>query len=760
MKAKLLCAICIGIFLSACGGGNDKKNNNNDPENEASVTLNVSGSASAKDGTLGEEQSTAGLLRDWLFGRSARASLHGIAPVAGVPVYLYQVDANGVIVGAALASTTTDSTGTFSFVGDYLFPADAPLVGEYANYIVRAEGLEYLSAYVSGDSADITPGSEATFQLISGRGTTSAKIILAAHSVEDFDKNEIVELGNQVGGETQNLDPEDYTDNDSYTAAIVAAAASNEETASMLANAEAAHQFCGTVTDSGGTGLQGIKILVRDHGEQLKRAVATTDINGDYCVAVQPGSYILGAINRTSTSFAASEWYTSTGGHAFRNEAEKITVADTDTIIPINFSLADGGRFSGTVTSAEAASKTTKNGVTVNFSAGIPLSGIKVLVRNYENYVVLATATTDENGNYTINVAPGDYMVTARNNTRVPYASRIHRVKNNGTAVWQYADRLTITAANTNTLNFGLYEGHVLKVVVTDPDTTPTPGMRIRVDKMSGNPGTAIRGRSNIDGFYRVWLKPATYNVSTKGQRKGNVDISLNGRILTFDKAMVPVTLTTLEPDNSPAGQLKLWFNDELRLTNEIDNADPSVGPYEGYWSNEVTRGDGSSVLWAPRLAGVVNYKLLVRVDGGQFLASQHYHQQNTYLAATMITIPGGSTSYDIGNINMQAGGIFKGKVWKDRGASPTLTTPAANTLVRIRLLGTTADDELLRVKTRGDGTFYVALPAGTYARVMAGSTSGTCATDLDCDVDISPQVVINAGLTTDAGDIELTDIP
>ena len=88
----------------------------------------------------------------------------------------------------------------------------------------------------------------------------------------------------------------------------------------------------GEVLDAEGRPIAGAVVRYHDpadYGVDMHTAKAKTDSSGDYCVNVPDGDYIVGALNFTGTSTAASEWWHTSGTKYSQIDAEKVTVASS-----------------------------------------------------------------------------------------------------------------------------------------------------------------------------------------------------------------------------------------------------------------------------------------------------------------------------------------------------------------------------------------------------------------------------------------------
>ncbi len=129
-----------------------------------------------------------------------------------------------------------------------------------------------------------------------------------------------------------------------------------------------------------------------------RRAFATTGSNGDYALAVTPGTYKLGAYDPARVY--AARFYLDDPTFV---SATPLTIAAGQTLTRFDIALPKAGRVQGRVTDA---------------SSGGALQSITVAA--YDSHgVLVGTATTSANGDYELIVAPGTYKMTAYDNALI-----------------------------------------------------------------------------------------------------------------------------------------------------------------------------------------------------------------------------------------------------------------------------------------------------------------------------------------------------
>ena len=158
----------------------------------------------------------------------------------------------------------------------------------------------------------------------------------------------------------------------------------------LASPASAAGTVSGTVTDVGANPIASIDVFVLDPVWGSTVAQTTTDANGDYSVPVAAGTYRM-LFRDPGTSYA----------DRFSGNAPSFATSSTITVPESGSHVEDvtmielGAVFSGTVTDTGAN----------------PVAGAIVEARTFLD-AVIATATTDASGNYTLpDVGAGTYRI-------------------------------------------------------------------------------------------------------------------------------------------------------------------------------------------------------------------------------------------------------------------------------------------------------------------------------------------------------------
>lgn len=665
-KSLIAACVCSVAMLSGCS---------------SSTQSTMSGTVSAPGGSVAfnEQHGIKEMLAEIFAGKLAHAAITGVSPVgAGVTIELIEVDASGNKVGATLASTITDTDGSYSLVTpDGFVPS--------SKYVIRATGTtETLDTRVTSSTTNnVDPVTDVVSDLVTS----------TASDLSTISTDEITTIQDAVETVAQDVDATGLSAS-TLSSTLLTTATNNEEVANQISSTAAGGQICGNVKDSSSNNLENIVILVRDYGNWVTRAKTKTDASGNYCVNVPYGSgknYIIGALNFTGTSTAASEWW-STGGTAYSQiDAEKVSVPDT-TKLTRNFTLEPGARISGTITAGSGGS----------YTAGTALQNIRVQIRNYQNFFPVAGKKSKSDGTYRINVIPGTYMIAALNKTLQPYASEYYTASG-GVNMYYTADSVTVSAGDKKTINFALSKGYKLTGTILDnTGGNAVTGMRIRINKFGSGP--VVRLRTNKQGKYRVWLAADTYFAEAYGQSISSIDMT-TGNATWSPTGPVTAISTNVKYSGTGVSQAKVWL---------LDSSGATI-------SQEVSSSDGSITLYCKTCA--TNYKAYVLVDDARSWGTSVYDSKTdittnaTAIDATQTTMP---------DINLPAGGTLTVNVTSDG------TAVVQNFKTRV-LTGSSGTDYILKVqRTHGDGTYKLSLPAGTWRIKMIGdSTPGTCTVNI-----------------------------
>lgn len=744
---KKRCGVILAVttLLAGCfhdGGGSN--NATTPPPEDAPPTTTVTGTVTAPGGSLAFHQPTV-LEKVFaaVFGNSAVAALSGTSAVSGATVNLIEIDNSGTQVGAALASATTNTDGSFTVAAPATFTPSA-------KYVLRVgTGVAQMDTMVTDTtSQDIDPATKAATDLIlstlGGSGSLAGLNVAQVAGVQDT----VAKLANDVTPGALIGD---------IVTTLKTETQNQEEANNILTSVAADGTLTGTVTNSSGTPLANIDIVVRDFSDWVTRAHTKTNAAGQYTAKVPSGStksYIVGALNHTATSTDASEWWTAGGGVANQFSAEKISVATT-TAVTKDFVLDAGAQIKGVVYATDATTA---------------LGGIRILVRDFSNDMPVAFARTRPDGKYLINVRPGTYTVGTRNQTFQAYAGVTYNgpaagsaTAVTGGATATAATPIIVTAGNMITAKFALPAGGKVSGVVTDPTAGAITGMPVRfygnnaVDDATY--GAFVEGtRTNKDGGYRMWLLPGDYTVRARGQSATFTAATSTPVTQSFTSAVGTATATVTTDGTTPLSQVKVQVYDSTSAT------------YQGF---EASNGDGTVTVYS---SDSLNCLLEFKVDSGSTsVGSAVYDGPTTDVDAALSYAVAGTrltsgtavpftlgVNNPLGTITLPAGGELKGFVTKNVSS---VSTAVGNAKVQVRTSGANGGFRFITTRTQSDGSYSISLPANTYNTVCAFvetatnpcNTTGTSPTGY---YGSAASIAVTAGTSNTLATIDMIDHP
>jgi protocatechuate 3,4-dioxygenase beta subunit len=700
----------------------------------------------------------AKLLNYFIPNATADLSTSFVSVGGGTSIALIQIDSSGNQVGSALGTGTTASDGSYNI------SLSTQLVTG-ANYVIQATGSsgQKLNSIVTGSTVNVNPITNATQALV----VTS--VSANSGSLSSISVNTITALQNNI---QSLLTSPKYAATSTSTAssassALVAAANANEEVSNAAGSIGAPGTITGVVKDASGNPVPGINIQILDYGNWVLRAETITAADGSYTInAPLNKTYILGAVNETSTSTLASQWYTAGGGSINEYSADQIVLSNS-TAVTKNFTLGPGIRMSGVVTGGSSN-----------------LAGVKVIVRDFYSNEPVAKVFTGGDGSYTINVGAGKYTLAAVNVTANPYATQIYL--NNTTNANNYAQAAAINLSSSTgnqVFNFALPAGYQVAGNISDPTSGVQTGIVVRIYDADPNSqwyGSTMESvRSDMGGNYSIWLVPKTgstpfYSVESRGQAS-LVSLTQNQTAVNFAAAVAVINGKVVDQNNNAVPQAKIFVYSPASTglssitgpvgtgaipVNLASNANTSVGlncatTISGTSNNannpckmglEISNSDGTFTVYSSA-ASVNSIRLFAKLDNGSPLGSVFYTTNGTTAtqvsAASAVPITVGQTTNLSSNIVMPLGVLVTGTITDVNG------NPAPNYNLQLRgylpseNFSCTYNTSIsggynpsacsggaagypthmfATISTRSDGTFQLSVPAANYyARVSNG---------------------------------------
>ena len=501
------CLPCVALALAlalACGSSSSGTGTIPPaPAPAPAPGVTVSGTVAASSGSAVAQLTGKGVqgarLRQVL--GAVATSAPGTTPLgAGSTVNLIQINAAGTQVGAVIATTVTNADGTYSLTAPAGFTPGP-------SYVVVAEAPGgTIQGFVTSTTANADPYTQTTVTLVTGA------LAQAGASIDSIGASAIAAVQETVLSNSGSITLTGTTTTPQMAAALAASVQNDVEDANIVTSLTAPNGITGTVQDAGGNPLVGIQILVRTFGNQVTMATTRTDATGAYTVQVPAGNYIVGAINDTATSMAASAWWSSSGMQTSQFQASNIPLAATP--VSCDFTLQPGGRLTGLVATSDT---------------GLPLSGITVSLNDFSSGQTLLFLKTQPDGTVNFNVAAGSYYVSMRNNTLQPYATGCIDGTLGGGKNLNMASNIVVVAGQSQSGQMTLVPGYQLQGLISDPVTGPVAGMVVRFQDYDAGGVGAETARSGVDGSYCLWVQPGDYNVWTRGQQANDLNCTARG---------------------------------------------------------------------------------------------------------------------------------------------------------------------------------------------------------------------------------------
>jgi len=671
----------------------------------ATVVEVISGTLSAPAGSIATIRSPQGSSSEAFLASPIPAASTSLPPMgAGITVNLIEINSDGT-QKALISTCVTAADGSYSLSApanfvpgpSYVVRAVVPTVGSIEGYTI--------SNFVTSTTANIDPYTQASVALI------TASLTAGGANITTLGSASVLAIQGTVYSNMGNV-PNTATTTSAMLAALSTAMTQDEESKNTVTNLAAPFGITGTVKNLAGEPLAGIGIGACSFGGLTLMGVTHTAADGTYTVHVPTGDYVIGAMNMTTTSFAASGWWTSTGPVSSQFKAGKVTVSDA--LITKDFTLIAGGRLSGGL-------------MGVATPTDVPLPGMQVALCDFASGQTLTSASTGPDGKFVFNVAPGEYYVSVRNKTRyMPYGSANYNgAATGGGKNMTQASKVSVTANATLTGNMVLTTGHQISgTVKTDSDANSgvaVVGMPVRFqDAGAGNAG-AESTRTDVDGQYRLWVQPGNYNVLCRGQQATNLNASAADVVQDFKAPVGKVTMKLVDSSTSPIsqaqGNLYYWNSTTPSLTGlgqEISNSEGMLELYTtGTLPANTTLKLGFSI-YTNELFG----SSTLGWDGTKYTAGGGNPIKNS----REVPFPVAGATTPLGSIALPAGVILRGFV-----LNSSTNQGRPNVTVQIRKGGSTDGSfQMVNVRTKSDGSYTVTLPTGmVITQIVANPTNG-----------------------------------
>jgi hypothetical protein len=366
--------------------------------------------------------------------------------------------------------------------------------------------------------------------------------------------------------------------------------------------------------------------------------------------------------------------------------------------------LVQGGLITGTIT-----------------GSGNALKKVKVLFRNSLTKKPAGATKTNKDGVYTMNLAPGDYIVYFKNSTKKAFGSTAYTTNttyyDSGQAVDRnFAEKLTLTAGSTLTADAALLTGGTLTGTITDNNGDPIEFAKLRIDQIKDKDNAVVdlqadRFHTNKLGVYRAQLPFGTYTISARGEFKDGVsnagytlDSNNLSHTIDFDHQTSAITVK-LTDGTDGIGSIT------AKLKNTVN----------GKITGNPTMSDGTTTLYVPD----GSYTFSVTVNNGTSTASCNWDgisacdaTSHKGQAADAVTISGNDLT-TFSNVSMSTGIVISGTV-KDINDNPAID---ARVLPLIKIGGVW--DSLTTARTGSDGKYTLSIPSDIKYRLFSKNSNG-----------------------------------
>ena len=560
----------------------------------------IAGSATnGIDGALSRGGSISGTITD----------AAGGAAISGVTVSAYTYS------GASLSyvgSSTTDGSGHYTITG--LSTGSYKVQFSAAGYLTQAYNNR--QSLTSGDPVSVTYGQTTTgidATLVRGAtitgtvtdASTQAGVFNAFVTAYDSQGLPVVTTSTSSNGSyqltvpagsysvgftegvNQNYLPQYYSGQSSLSAANQITVSGGQTVSGIDAALQSGGQITGTVTDaSTGSPVSGIWVYAMTTGGQYLTS-AQTNSQGNYSLGgLTTGSYTVEFYESSSTENYLPQYY---DGKTTLQNADAIPVTAGQATTGIDAAMQPGGQITGTVTSN---------------ATGKPIPGVEVTASGGSTY---DNATTDANGNYTLNNLPtGSYQLYFSD------PQDLHLPQ-------YYDDAATSANATSVAVSAGQTEpgidaalapaGRITGSVLDAENGGPVSGATVTLYDAGDNYVTSTS--TDGTGSYSFGpLAAGQYEVSfATGSSGGNYATAYyNGKssLVTAD----PVTVTNEATTSGVNGQLtSLPVNTGLPTISGTAKQGQTLTEVNGKWTNQPTsysyqwlrcQAGGTSCSWIP----------------------------------------------------------------------------------------------------------------------------------------------------------------
>ena len=425
----------------------------------------------------------------------------------------------------------------------------------------------------------------------------------------------------------------------------------------------------GSVTVPGGTALANA-VVEAYNLSGTRRGFTTTNAQGFFSMVLPPGEYKLVA-------------YDPSGAYAFTFHREAIAFRDAGPVTvrarqdtSISFRLSLAGRITGSVTDA----------------AGLPLSGIEVFAYTADGAAVMSVKT-NANGSFNFSLPAGAYRIVAADPSR-QFATAFH----GGTGAFETSTVINLGAGGQRNLQFVLSRGATISGRVVDAAGNPVANVVAAAYNLDGTlHATAFTG---ADGTYELLVAPGTY------------------KLVVFDSEMVYATrflggardFASASAVGVATGQTLRGFDFSIitggRVTGTVrDGSEPRAGI-------TVAAYDAAGTLMASAVTNAAGSYALVLPPGDYRIVA--FDQDLRYAAS----YDGGVNSFDETlprTVNADATIVIDIALRRGMVVSGDVVDGNGEPLSGVNVFALDGAGNRVAGGVSLDGTFSMAVPAGTY---------------------------------------------
>ncbi|MCB2173627.1 hypothetical protein KQH41_00010 [bacterium] len=453
----------------------------------------------------------------------------------------------------------------------------------------------------------------------------------------------------------------------------------------------------GQVSDSGGNPISDVPIEALAENEKPMGNTVLTDETGRYRLLVPPNGNYYAYANPQGGWQGPLPYVNQYWGDVKPWEDPPNIVVGTTEVPNIDFTLADATIISGLVSKD---------------ADGSAIADIWVDVFDYSSGDFVQGASTGTDGSYSIFVPPGSYKVsvcpTCSWDNPQPYLSEYYNDTD-----FESAAEVNTATGNQNEINFSLADATIISGLVSkDADGGALADIWVEVFDFSS--ADFIEGSyTRTDGTYEIFVPPGSYKVSVcpscswdnpqpylaeyysdtdfDGANEVNTATENQGGInFSLADATIISGLVTRDSDGTPIADIG------------VEVFDYSTGTYV---ETAYSRTDGTYSVFVPSGSYKVSVCPTCSWDNPQPYLREYYSDCDYDNAEEVSTQLGNQGEI---NFSLADGAVISGIVTRRDGV-----TPLSN--IWVEAWHTSSEEYAAGSSTTSDGSYMIAVPAGTY---------------------------------------------